>query len=85
MKTFVPGEKLYAKDLNESFGELGDDVTLTYNDDGSIATAKDNKINTTHAFTYADDMLIQSYTDGTNTWTLTWDSDRTHITRIIKT
>ncbi len=61
---------------------LDGNVTITYNADGTIATAVDVDQSVTYTFSYSSGR-ISSYTDGTSTWTPTYNSEG-NITSIAK-
>jgi YD repeat-containing protein len=80
MKIFT-NEKLYASDLNNALYELGNNVSITYNDDQTIKTITDNNTSTTYTLSWSMGKLV-GYTDGTHTWTLTYSSDGSLVTGI---
>ena len=74
MATFwIAGQQITATDLNRMFGEGS--WTLTYNTDGTVATAVDVLTSTTYTFIYDSTGKLTSYTDGTTTWTLAYNTD----------
>lgn len=69
--------------LSEQFLNKGK-ASITYNQDGKIATFVDTRSspNVTYTLTWTGDFLT-SFTDGTTTWTITWVDDK--ITSITST
>ena len=67
-------------------GEVEDTMknyTITYNTDRSVATVVNNTTTRTDTFTYANDR-VASWSDGTNTWTLTYNASE-EVTNIVRT
>jgi len=62
-----------------------DNGTITYNDDGSVATVVDSNTSVTYTFAYdAATGYLTSVTDGTSTWTFTYNGAG-QITAVAKT
>jgi YD repeat-containing protein len=79
---WTPGEEVTADKLNQ-MGEA-ENLTVTYNENGTVATIVDDDTATTYTFAYDTEGRISTITDGTNTWTYTYDGlDR--ITNVTKT
>ena len=84
-KTFIANTALPATDLNNNFNLLFDNnVTLTYNADGTVNTVTNTDQTITYTLTWANGRLV-SFTDGTNTWTATYDVNSGNYTGLIRT
>lgn len=84
MKIWSPGNTLNATDLNKNFSEASfDKATFTYDSAGRVATATDTNLSVVYTFTYNSDDLPETISDGTTTWTLTYNTSGqlTAITR----
>lgn len=84
-KNWLAGDKLTAAEVMRLAKNAGgDNITITYNGDGKIATIVDTDTtpDVTYTFTWNGD-LLSSITDGTNTWTFGYDSQEqlTSVTR----
>ena len=84
MATFwVIGQQILAVDINRMFGDKN--WTVTYNAGGFVTQAIDTFTSTTYDFTYDTNKgTLTSYTDGTHTWTFTYDSNN-QVTAIVVT
>jgi len=73
-KQWLGGDKLLAAEVKRIAKASGDNVDITYNSDGTIATVVDNDTSpaTTYTLTWSNGLLV-SITDGTNTWTFTYN------------
>ena len=84
-KIFVANTALPATDLNNNFNLLFDNnVTLTYNADGTVNTVTNNDQTVTYTLTWTNGRLV-SFTDGTNTWTASYDTNTGNFTGLVKT
>ena len=84
-KNWLAGDKFTAAELTRLAKSSGaDNITITYNADGKIATITDTDTtpDAVYTFTWNGDLLA-SITDGTNTWTFAYDAQEqlTSITR----
>lgn len=61
----------------------GNEVNITYNTNGTIATIQHVDFGVTLTVSYNSDLTISSVTDGTNTWNLTWNTLQ-QLTKILK-
>lgn len=84
-KNWVGGNKLLASEVMRLAKASGDNVTITYNPDGTVATVVDNDTSpaTTYTLTWSNGLLA-SMTDGTNTWTFNYDSQE-QLTSVVRT
>ena len=75
-KNWIAGGKLFASEVMRLAKASGDNLTITYDTEGQIATIVDNDTTpaTTYAFTWSNG-LVASIADGTNTWAFTYNGD----------
>ena len=73
VKTFTIGQKALASQLNA----LNDDnISYTYNSDGTIHTVVDNIASVTYTYAYNSNATVHTITDGTNTWTVNYTNGK---------
>ena len=84
-KNWIGGDKLLAAEVMRLAKEVGDNLTFTYDSAGQVATIVDNDTTpaTTYTFTWSNG-LVTSITDGTNTWTITYNTSN-QVTAVSKT
>lgn len=84
-KLLVPNDPIRAYEWNNNFNLLfGDEVQITYGLNGLPATVvfEDTQnpttgvtLATTYTLTWDGDDKLTSYTDGTNTWTISYNEE----------
>ena len=80
---WIPGEEVTAAKLNQT-GEGLDIGTMTYDVQGRLSSFIDSDSGFTYTLTYDTDDKLLTIANGTNTWTMTYNSDG-NITAVTKT
>ncbi|MEE9117835.1 MAG: hypothetical protein V3U02_04470 [Calditrichia bacterium] len=86
--TFSPGDPATGSKMNENKTDLetlfkfaeSDNISYTWGVTGEVATAVDNERSITYTYTWEDGdgaavRRVASITDGTNTWTISYDAN----------
>lgn len=80
---WTAGEEVTATKLNKTVGGFNN-ANITYNIDDQVSTITDPVTGVVFTLTYDADGRVATVNDGTNTYTLTYNSDD-KITNIVKT